>query len=132
MGSLTGRTIPEPMLSKSSVEDLQSYLRDLLEGTEEWREMKLLVLGHGRIGKTTLIQAIQKLTKSSGVVAVLKKVVTQDKSPILSTVGVDTQRGNFSRDFITVSTTSHSNSNMSVVDMGFRRATRICCDLTVL
>ena len=30
-------------------------------GSEEWREMKIMVLGHGRIGKTTLVHAIHAL-----------------------------------------------------------------------
>lgn len=40
---------------------IESFLVDLMKKGEEWRSLKLVVLGNGQIGKTTLIRAIKQL-----------------------------------------------------------------------
>lgn len=39
--------------------EMHSFLTELMAKSEEWRAMKLVVLGHGRIGKTTLLREIK-------------------------------------------------------------------------
>lgn len=36
-------------------------LRDTMNGTEEWRAMKVIVIGHGQIGKTSLVSQLHDL-----------------------------------------------------------------------
>lgn len=35
-------------------------LKEIMSGYEEWRKMKVVVIGHGQIGKTTLIHHIHE------------------------------------------------------------------------
>lgn len=54
--------IPNKVLRADTVESVEAYYKDFLEGgAVEWREMKILVLGHGRIGKTHLVTAIENI-----------------------------------------------------------------------
>ena len=52
------------MLETGTEEAVENFFKDYLAGSEEWREMKIMVLGHGRIGKTTLVHAVQALKDS--------------------------------------------------------------------
>jgi len=45
----------------------ESFLIELMKNSEEWRAMKLVVLGNGRIGKTTLLQSLKKLIPNTKV-----------------------------------------------------------------
>lgn len=38
---------------------MKKFLEELGKGHEEWRAMKLVIMGHGRIGKTTLLHVIK-------------------------------------------------------------------------
>jgi hypothetical protein len=40
-------------------EKMRKFLQELQRDYEEWRAMKLIVLGNGRIGKTTLLHTIR-------------------------------------------------------------------------
>jgi hypothetical protein len=55
-------SVPDTLTTTREIRD---YLRECMEGTEEWRAMRIIVLGHGRIGKTTLICSIQDILVSS-------------------------------------------------------------------
>ena len=50
---------------KTSREDIENYFNDFKQKKTVMREMKLMVLGHGRIGKSTLVDAIQEETSYS-------------------------------------------------------------------
>lgn len=54
--------------------DIETYFQDLADGGEAWRAMKVLILGNGRIGKTTLVKAITDFLKKSKFTKVLKAV----------------------------------------------------------
>lgn len=44
-------------------EEMENFFFELQQGFEDWRAMKLVVIGHGKIGKTTLLHAIKKILK---------------------------------------------------------------------
>lgn len=52
------RTIPMAPINYLEEKD---RLKELMEANEEWRLMKVIVLGNGRIGKTTFIHFLHKL-----------------------------------------------------------------------
>lgn len=61
-----------------NVDQIELILEELKKSSEPWKKMKLVVLGHGRIGKTTLLKAVHnlldpsvthKVTKSAAIVA---------------------------------------------------------------
>ncbi len=37
--------------------EIESYMKQLMIGSEEWKSAKIVVLGHGGVGKTTFINA---------------------------------------------------------------------------
>ena len=45
--------------------ELRSFLNELKKQGEKWNALKLVVLGHGEVGKTTLIHAIRRCTDPS-------------------------------------------------------------------
>lgn len=53
-------SIPKGLNTK---ERMREFLQELRLGSEEWRALKLVILGHGNIGKTTLLHAIQQLLR---------------------------------------------------------------------
>lgn len=57
-GPLLRRSVPPGRMQE---EDIQKFLQELKVKSEPWKTMKIVVLGHGRIGKTTLLAAIRKL-----------------------------------------------------------------------
>lgn len=46
-------------------DDIGPFLLDLMKKSEEWRALKIVVLGNGRIGKTTLIKAVKGILNLS-------------------------------------------------------------------
>lgn len=46
------------------VEEITDFLQQLLQGHEERRTMKVIVLGHGNIGKSTLVNFLKYKNKS--------------------------------------------------------------------
>src|SRR5271163_3222238 len=73
-GTLLRNSIPQ-RLEKD--EDIRAFVRELMESSEELRAMKLVVLGHGRIGKTTLLQAMKHILHSS----ILQVTLSSSPSP---------------------------------------------------
>jgi hypothetical protein len=49
------KSIPQNMKK----EDIQEFIKDLMKSSNELRAMKLVVLGDGRIGKTTLLNSMK-------------------------------------------------------------------------
>lgn len=39
--------------------DIKSFVQEAMKQSEVWKTMKLVVLGHGRIGKTTLLHQLR-------------------------------------------------------------------------
>jgi polynucleotide 5'-kinase involved in rRNA processing len=52
--------------------DIRGFIEDLVKNSEEWRAMKLVVLGNGQIGKTTMLKVLKEIVTES---TVLCKVV---------------------------------------------------------
>ncbi len=48
-------------------EEMRNYIKQLISGSEQWRAMKLVVLGNGRIGKTTLLRAFDRILFPSSI-----------------------------------------------------------------
>jgi Cdc6-like AAA superfamily ATPase len=46
-------------------DDIKSFLHELMKKSTPWHSMKLVVLGNGRIGKTTLLHMMLQLLKTS-------------------------------------------------------------------
>ena len=46
-------------------ESIQPFLEDLMTKSEPWRAMKLVVLGNGQIGKTTMLHSLKQLVQTS-------------------------------------------------------------------
>ena len=44
---------------RSSLPEIRDWVRTAMEGTEKWQKMRVIVIGHGRIGKTSLIHTLQ-------------------------------------------------------------------------
>lgn len=47
--------------SMENVEDIKTFVEQLMVNSSEWRAMKLIVLGHGRIGKTTMLSTLRSI-----------------------------------------------------------------------
>ncbi len=41
--------------------DMRRYVTQLKEDSKPWKSIKLVVIGHGRIGKTTLLNTFQQI-----------------------------------------------------------------------
>ncbi len=39
--------------------DITKFMKELMKNSSEWKTMKIVILGHGRIGKTTLLRALK-------------------------------------------------------------------------
>lgn len=59
---LQRNSVPQGQLSNDQIEAL---LKQLQSSSEPWHKMKLIVLGHGRIGKTTLVDTLRNLLDPS-------------------------------------------------------------------
>lgn len=44
-----------------TIKEIELFLKEIVKASSDWRSMKLVVLGNGRIGKTTTIDTIMKL-----------------------------------------------------------------------
>ena len=51
------RSVPQTLTEE---EELRTFLNELKTQGEKWNALKLVVLGHGEVGKTTLIHAIRR------------------------------------------------------------------------
>ena len=56
------RSVPQTLEYE---EELRTFLNELKTQGEKWNALKLVVLGHGEVGKTTLIQAIKRVLDPS-------------------------------------------------------------------
>lgn len=61
VGALERASVPEGM----PYSEIIVFLKNLQHGSEPYRVMKLVVLGHGQIGKTTLLRAINNILKKT-------------------------------------------------------------------
>jgi GTPase SAR1 family protein len=50
-------SIPMSMVEE---EPIHKFMKELLENSEEWKALKLVVLGHGEIGKTSLLRKMEE------------------------------------------------------------------------
>ncbi len=44
-----------------SKDEMKNYVEQLMKGSEQWKAMKMVVLGNGRIGKTTLLHSFDQI-----------------------------------------------------------------------
>ncbi len=44
-------------------DDIRKYIQQLISEGEEWKAIKMVVLGNGRIGKTTLLRAFDDILR---------------------------------------------------------------------
>ncbi len=54
-----------PRQPDMKAEEMRSLIDQLLKNAEKWNAIKLVVLGNGRIGKTTLLHSINNLLTPS-------------------------------------------------------------------
>jgi hypothetical protein len=47
--------------------EIRPFLIELIKSSEEWKAMKLIILGHGRIGKTTMLHVLKDILQRSQV-----------------------------------------------------------------
>ena len=73
-GSAIKKSIPKRLLKE---DEIKKFVNDLVTQREEWNSLKLVVLGHGEIGKTTLLDALKK---SKGLLQVFQKVKQESMS----------------------------------------------------
>ncbi len=78
-------------------DEMRQYIRQLVEGSEQWKAIKMVVLGNGKVGKTTLLRAFdtilhpehgQNVRFSFFLFLFLANNKQQDE-PIQSTIGAD-------------------------------------------
>lgn len=51
---------------QTPVHEIESFLKEMIENSEQWKTMKLVVLGNGRIGKSTLLHRLREYVQESG------------------------------------------------------------------
>jgi hypothetical protein len=56
IGKAQRNSIPQSLEKEG---DIRAFLKELMEGSKDLRAMKLIVLGDGRVGKTTLLNAMK-------------------------------------------------------------------------
>ncbi len=56
-----------PRRPDMTADEMRQFIQQLMEEAEEWKAIKMVVLGHGRIGKTTLLHAINQIMDPSSV-----------------------------------------------------------------
>jgi GTPase SAR1 family protein len=49
----------------NTFEEVYQFLADINMQGEKWNALKLVILGHGEVGKTTLLHAIQSYSSSN-------------------------------------------------------------------
>ena len=47
--------------------EIRLFLIELIKSSEEWKVMKLIILGHGGIGKTTMLHVLKDILLGSQV-----------------------------------------------------------------
>ncbi len=47
--------------------EIKKYIQELMRDAEEWRAIKMVVVGNGRIGKTTLLHSVNDILNSSSI-----------------------------------------------------------------
>lgn len=57
-GDVIRKSIPKGLEDEN---EIANFVKSLMEKSEEWKAMKIVVLGHGEIGKTTLLDAFKKI-----------------------------------------------------------------------
>ncbi len=63
LDSIQRNSVPRrPDMSK---DEIRAYIQQLMSEAEEWKAIKMIVLGHGRIGKTTLLHSIHQIIDPS-------------------------------------------------------------------
>lgn len=62
VGSYLRKSVPEGKMKKQKME---IFLKELKHRSEPWKTMKIVVLGHGQVGKTTLLEAIRAVLTST-------------------------------------------------------------------
>ncbi len=50
-----------------SEKEMRTFISQLIQEGEQWKSMKMVVLGNGRIGKTTLLRTFDKLLDPSSI-----------------------------------------------------------------
>jgi GTPase SAR1 family protein len=65
-------------------EEIRPFLRDLMQNSEVWQSMKLVILGHGGIGKTTMLKALKAILSNSQVRYLIIFVFEHSDHPINS------------------------------------------------
>lgn len=56
--SISDELIPRELFDEVIPETMLSYWKSLKESSVSWKKLKIMILGHGEIGKTTLLSAI--------------------------------------------------------------------------
>jgi Ras of Complex, Roc, domain of DAPkinase len=56
--------------------DIRSFVKELMSKSSPWRALKLITLGHGRIGKTTLLNKFQCMLDPKKQIEVCHKTLT--------------------------------------------------------
>ena len=57
---LTGKALMTSVPPKlSTLGEIRDWVRTAMEASEKWQKMRVIVIGHGRIGKTSLIHTLQ-------------------------------------------------------------------------
>lgn len=46
---------------------MRRFLEEMQKSNEEWRALKLVVLGHGGIGKSTLLRVLKTISSNSDI-----------------------------------------------------------------
>ncbi len=72
-----------PRRSDMPKEEMREYLKQLMSEGEQWKAIKMVVLGNGRIGKTTLLHSIHQLLTPSQMVCLFPSTSTSEKEPRL-------------------------------------------------
>ncbi len=57
-GKPVRNSVPRVPMEK---DEMRKYIDQLISDSEPWRAIKMVVLGNGRIGKTTLLRYIDKI-----------------------------------------------------------------------
>ncbi len=82
-----------------SKDEMRTFISQLIQEGEQWKSMKMVVLGNGRIGKTTLLRAFDKLLDPSSIHVCSLSIISflffnfhiycDKQTTIQSTIGVD-------------------------------------------
>ncbi len=46
-----------------TVDEMRECIQQLIEGSEQWKAIKMVVLGNGRIGKTSLVYSFNQIVQ---------------------------------------------------------------------